>query len=71
MPQKTAPSLKIIFQVLHKTWYLSYFFCLIFLLNLKLHPTMTIITVSKDLNFQVLEMSPEKNIKYFERFKPI
>ena len=42
MPQKTAPFLKIIFQVLHITWYLSYLFRLIFLLNLKLHPTMTI-----------------------------
>ena len=27
--------------------------------------------VSKDLNFQLLETSPEKNIKYFESFKPI
>ena len=42
MPQKTAPFLKIIFQVLHITWYLSYLFRLIFLLNLKLHPTMAI-----------------------------
>ena len=25
---------------------------------------------SKNLNFQLSEMSPEKNIKYFERFKP-
>ena len=30
------------FQILHKTSYLSYHFRLIFLLNLKLHPTMTI-----------------------------
>ena len=42
MPQKTAPPLKIIFNVLHKTWYLSCLFYLIFLLNPKLHPTMTI-----------------------------
>ena len=47
MPQKTAPFLKIIFQVLHITWYLSYLFRLIFLLNLKLHPTMTITQCQK------------------------
>ena len=47
MPQKAAPFLKIIFQVLHKTWYLSYLFHLIFLLNLKLHPTMTITQCQK------------------------
>ena len=47
MPQKTAPFLKIIFQVLHITWYLSYLFRLIFLLNLKLHPTMTIMQCQK------------------------
>ena len=72
MPQKTAPSLKTIFQVLHKTWYLS---------KLSLSPNFFTESkipsyydnnvVSKDLNFQLLEMSPEKNIKYFERFKPI
>ena len=28
-------------------------------------------TVSKDLSFQLLETSPEKNIDYFERFKHI
>ena len=44
---KTAPFLKIIFQVLHITWYLSYVFRLIFLLNLKLHPTMTITQCQK------------------------
>ena len=27
--------------------------------------------VSKDLNFQLLETSPEKIFKYFKRFKPI
>ena len=47
MPQKTAPFLKITFQVLHITWYLSYLFRLIFLLNLKLHPTMTITQCQK------------------------
>ena len=47
MPQKTAPFLKITFQVLHITWYLSYLFRLIFLLNLKLHPTMTIMQCQK------------------------
>ena len=39
--QKNASSLKILFPVLYKTWYLSYLLRMIFLLNLKLHPTMT------------------------------
>ena len=55
MPQKTTPPL-IIFQVLYKTWYLSYLFRLIFLLNLKLHPTITITQCQK----RFLESSTEK-----------
>ena len=31
---------------------------------------MTIITVSKDLNFQVLEMSPEKNLSILKGLNP-
>ena len=38
---------KIIFQVLDITWYVSYLFCPIFLLNLKLHPIMTITKCQK------------------------
>ena len=49
IPQETAPSLKIIFQVLHRTWYIRYLFRLIFLLNLKLHSTMTIMQCQKIL----------------------
>ena len=51
MPQKTAPSLKIIFKVLHKTWYLSYLFHLKFSLNLKLYPNMTITHSVKKFDF--------------------
>ena len=39
---KSCSFFKIICQALHITWYLSYLFLLIFLLNLKLHPPMTI-----------------------------
>ena len=54
MPQKTAPFLKISFQVLHITQYLSYLFRLIFLLNLKLHPAKIITQCQKIwfVNFQ-------------------
>ena len=45
--KKTDPSLKITFQVLHVTWYISYLFCLIFLLKIKLHPNMTITQCQK------------------------
>ena len=45
--KKAAPFLKIIFQVLLITWYLRYLFCLIFLLNLKLHPTIAIMQCQK------------------------
>ena len=38
---KNCSIFKIIFQVLHKTWYLCYLLPLIFLLNLKLHLTIT------------------------------
>ena len=44
---KNCSFFKIIFQVLHITWYLSSLFRLIFLLNLKLHPTMTITQCQK------------------------
>ena len=68
MQQKTAPSLKIIFQVLHKIWYLNYL--LPPLLNLKLHPTMTITQFQKIWIFNFYKRLL-KNIKYFQRFKPI
>ena len=42
---------KIIFEVLCKTWHLRYLFHLIFLLNLNMHPTMTITHCQKIWNF--------------------
>ena len=75
--KKIDPSLKIIFQVLQVTWYISYLFCLIFLLNIKLHPIMTITQCQKDLNFQssffnfqISETSPEKVLSVLKDLKP-
>ena len=48
----------------HKTWYLSYLLLLIFLLNSKLHTTMTITQCQKIWIFNFSE-------KYFEKFKLI
>ena len=70
MQQKTALSLKTIFEVMHKTWQLSYILHLIFLLNLKLHPTMTI-TQCQRIEFSTFRDVSSKNIKYLETFKPI
>ena len=67
MQQETAPSLKIIFQVLHKTWYLL---PLTFLLNPKLHSTLTIMQCQKDLNFQLLETFPEKILSILKGLIP-
>ena len=72
MPEKTAPSFKIIFQVLHKTWYL---FFLIFLLNLE-NQKIEVSSyydnkaVSKNLNFQLLEMSREKKLSVLKGLNP-
>ena len=56
---KNCPIFKNYFSSLAQNLYLSYLFRLIFLLNLKFHPTNKN-AVSKDLNFQLLETSPEK-----------
>ena len=69
-PQKSAPFLKIIFQVLHITWYLCYLFRLIFLPSLKLHPTLTIPNV-KRFEFSTLrEKSPEKKLSILKGLNP-
>ena len=69
MQQKTALSLKTIFEVMHKTWQVSYILHLIFLLNLKLHPTMQQHSV-KELNFRLLETSPQKILSIWKRLNP-
>ena len=71
MPQKIAPSLKIIFQVLHKTWFISKLRFSNIVTESKIASYYDNIAVSKDLNFQLLGTSEKILGKYFQRFKPI
>ena len=69
-PQKSAPFLKIIFQVLHITWCLCYFFRLIFLPSLKLHPTLSIPNVKRFEFPAFRETSPEKIVSILKGLNP-
>ena len=62
MPQKTAPSLKIIFQVLHKTWYLKPPLLPNIFTESKIVSYYDNHAVSKDLNCQFEETAPAEKI---------